>query len=68
MNNEIKSLENCDFEVKPLDDPKAKEFWEKRERDLARYRKEAMELWSDSCTTAMSRNRTALTKNREEND
>ena len=68
MNNEIQSLANGDFEVKPLDDPKAKEFWQKREESLREYRRQAMELWSDSCTTAMSKNRTALTKNREEND
>ena len=68
MNNEIQSLANGDFVVKPLDDPKAKEFWEKRERSLEEYRRQAMELWSDSCTTARTKNRAPLTKNQEEND
>ena len=67
MNNEIKSLANG-FEVKPLDDPKAKEFWRKREESLREYRRQAMELWSDSCTTARTKNRAPLTKNQEEND
>ena len=39
------------FETAPLDDQKAKEFWKKRELSLEEYRKQAMELWSDSCTT-----------------
>ena len=51
MNNHIKHLPNGDFEVLPLDDPNAIEFWRKREESLAEYRKKAMELWSDSCTT-----------------
>ena len=50
MNNTIKSLENGDFEVLPLDDEKAIEFHKKREESLAEYRKQAMELWNDSCT------------------
>ncbi len=51
MNNTIKSLENGDFEVVPLDDPAFLEAQRKREKALEEYRKQAMELWSDSCTT-----------------
>jgi hypothetical protein len=40
-----------EYQVVPLDDEKAKEFWKKREESLAEYRKQAMELWNDSCTT-----------------
>lgn len=56
MNNTIKSLENGDFEVLPLDDEKAKEFAKKREESLAEYRKQAMELWNDSCTAPRKNN------------
>ncbi len=39
-----------EYQVVPLDDEKAIEFHKKREESLEEYRKQAMELWNDSCT------------------
>jgi len=39
-----------------LDDPKRIEFEEKREESLEEYRKQAMELWNDSCTSVRKNN------------
>ena len=61
MNNKIKHLPNGDFEViyevhsdkdyelGTLEE--ATEFAKKRDDSLEEYRKQAMELWNDSCTT-----------------
>ena len=43
-------------EVGSLDDPKAKEFWKKRDEALEEYMKQAQELWNDSCTTPRKNN------------
>lgn len=67
MKNTIKSLANGDFEVSSLDDPKFLEAQRKRKvimdeysglpavddyiDPLEEYRKQAMELWNDSCTS-----------------
>jgi len=40
----------CEDKITALDDPKRIEFEEKREESLEEYRKQAMELWNDSCT------------------
>jgi len=54
MNNTIKSLENGDFEVSPLDDLEARKVVV--EDSLEEYRKQAIELWNDSCTAPRKNN------------
>jgi hypothetical protein len=64
MNNTIKHLPNGDFEVlyeaaeihsdkgyQVSTHEKQAEFAKKREESLDEYRKQAMELWNDSCTS-----------------
>jgi hypothetical protein len=46
----LPALSEYEYKIVDLDDPERIEFEKKRNASLEEYRRQAMELWNDSCT------------------
>jgi hypothetical protein len=49
------TLSEYEYKIVDLDDPERIEFEKKRNASLEEYRRQAMELWNDSCTECKKR-------------